>query len=324
MIRPCLTPKVRAVLERVRLARLVRSICTRPTDLVIVAEYAGPLLVKAFSNPLVVQLHGSATLSAVRQGLAVPPLVRFFERRTVALATAVTAVSRFAAEATLTTLNGARRPTTIIPNFVDPSTFHPAPDEVDTSRLLFVGKLNRLKGVFVLAEFVKQVFDEVPAATLTVVGGDYVENGASCRRRFLEAFDSHERARIRMLGRISHHDSARELRRCGVLVVPSLVETFGNVVIEAMSSGRPVVASNRGGLPELVQHGLTGLLADPDCPATFADAVIRLLRDTKEADGMGGAGREAVLATYTSESVVNRLHRFYDQLRGESQRWRAA
>jgi glycosyltransferase involved in cell wall biosynthesis len=97
-------------------------------------------------------------------------------------------------------------------------------------------------------------------------------------------------------------------------VLPSLTEMCPTVVLEAMSSGRPVVASNRGGIPELVDDGLTGLLADPDKPATFANALIRLLTVRDLADAMGQGGRARVLTTFTSEAVVNGLERFYDEL----------
>jgi L-malate glycosyltransferase len=74
------------------------------------------------------------------------------------------------------------------------------------------------------------------------------------------------------------------------------------------------VASDRGGIPEIVQHGRTGLLADPDRPHTFADALVRLLMDRRTAETMGTAGRQVVLENYTSERLVERLQRFYDEL----------
>jgi glycosyltransferase involved in cell wall biosynthesis len=314
VVAPAVVPKARAIVDRLHLDALIRRLRTSAADIIVSAEYAGPLLVRSFRNPLIVHLEGSMTLSTVEQQRHPPALARFFERRTVELADAVSAVSTHCARATLSALGAAPRPVRIFPNSVDATRFVPAPAEVDPHRVLFVGKLNRLKGLFVLAEAMRRVLAAVPEATLTLIGGDHAEQGQSCLRRFLDGFDPAERARIRASGCLSHDDVAREVARCGVAVLPSLTEMCPTVVLEAMSCGRPVVASNRGGIPELLQDGVTGLLADPDRPDTFADSLIRLLTDQNLANAMGRVGRERVLTMFTSEAIVNGLERFYDEL----------
>ena len=104
------------------------------------------------------------------------------------------------------------------------------------------------------------------------------------------------------------------------MVLPSHADMCPVAVLEAMSCGRPVVASARGGIPEMVQDERTGLLADPERPDTFADALIRLLADRETANAMGAAGREAVLAAHTREALVDRLQRFYDEVSAASAR----
>jgi glycosyltransferase involved in cell wall biosynthesis len=98
------------------------------------------------------------------------------------------------------------------------------------------------------------------------------------------------------------------------MVLPSFTEMCPVAVLEAMSCGRPVVASDRGGIPEIVQHRRTGILADPDRPETFVDALVQLLMDRETAEAMGTAGREVVLENFTSERLVERLQHFYDEL----------
>jgi glycogen(starch) synthase len=314
VVKPSVMPKMRALVDRVRLGTLVQEICTKPSDIVISAEYAGPFVVKSFANPLVVQLEGSMTVSAIEQQQPARRLAKFFERRTVNLADAVAAVSRFGGDVTLSTLGARPRDVRVFPNSVNASLFHPAPAEVDPHRILFVGKMNRLKGLFVLVEAMRAVFAAVPDATLALIGGDHMEGGQSCLARFMEALDEATRARVLVLGRLSHADVAREVRRCGVMVLPSFTEMCPVAVLEAMSCGRPVVASDRGGIPEMVEHGRTGLLADPDRPGTFADALVQVLKDRDTAESMGAEGRRVVLETYTSERLVERLQRFYDEL----------
>jgi glycogen synthase len=314
VVKPAVTPKARALLDRFRLGSLVQRICTKPSDIVISAEYAGPFIVKTFANPLVVQLEGSMTVSAIEQQLPAGRIAKFFERRTVNLADAVAAVSRFGGDVTLSTLGARPRDVRVFPNSVNAALFHPAPAEVDPHRILFVGKMNRLKGLFVLAEMMRTVIEAVPDATLALIGGDHVEDGRSSLEQFMEALDPDTRGRVAVLGRLSHADVAREVRRCGVMVLPSFTEMCPVAVLEAMSCGRPVVASDRGGIPEIVQHGRTGILADPDRPYTFADALVQLLMDRETAEAMGATGRQVVLETYTSERLVERLQGFYDEL----------
>ena len=73
---------------------------------------------------------------------------------------------------------------------------------------------------------------------------------------------------------------------------------------EAMSSGLPVVASRVGGLPEVVQHGETGLLVPPRDSSALASALIRLLEDEGLRRSMGQAGRERVLRTFTWDAIA--------------------
>lgn len=312
VVRPSAVPKVRAVTDRLRLSSLVRRICTKPTDLVICPDFAGPMLVKSFRNPLIVRLGGAMSVTTPSPDVEVKRTARFFERRTVDLADATWAVSRYGAAATIAALGARPRPVQVFPNAVDPVRFHPAPADVDPHRILFVGKMNYLKGIFVLADAIHRVFAQVPAATLAVIGGDLVEGGLSCQARFLDLFDAGERERVILLGRLTHAEVAREMRKCGVMVLPSYTDVCPNAVLEAMSCGRPVVASDRGGIPELVQNGRTGLLADPDRPATFSEALIRVLTDRQTAEDMGTAGRQAVLAAHTREALMERLQGFYD------------
>jgi glycosyltransferase involved in cell wall biosynthesis len=316
VVRPSTLPKARAIVDRLRLGRIIRRICVHPSDIVVSAEYAGPVVLKWFRNPLVVQCEGSMTLSALQQNRPASRLARFFERRTVDAADALAAVSQFGAGATLTALGARPRPVRVVPNPVNADRFAPAPEEVLPNRVLFVGKLNRLKGLFVLLDAMRQVWEKVPAATLVLVGGDLVEDGSSCLQRLVEQLDASSRDRVVYLGRIGRSAVAKELRQCTLLVLPSFTEMCPVAVLEAMSCGRPVVASNRGGIPEVVEDGQTGLLADPDRPASFATAIVRLLTNSAEAEAMGAAGRRRVLERYTSDAIADHLQRVFDELRG--------
>ena len=91
------------------------------------------------------------------------------------------------------------------------------------------------------------------------------------------------------------------------------MEGLGSAALAAMAAGVPVVASGVGGLPEVVQHGITGfIVTDGD----FESPVWRLLDDPQLAASMGRAGRERVEREFSVDSMVNRTQRVYDEVTG--------
>ena len=87
-------------------------------------------------------------------------------------------------------------------------------------------------------------------------------------------------------------------------MLPSLSEGLGRVVWEAMASGLPVVASNVGGIPELVENGKTGFLVPPGDEEAFAKRILWLFENPAEALQMGARGRRAAKKLYSTEGYV--------------------
>jgi glycosyltransferase involved in cell wall biosynthesis len=144
--------------------------------------------------------------------------------------------------------------------------------------VLFLGGDDRVKGGDVLLAAWPLVRRVVPSARLRIVGGS---PGRECEG-------------VAHLGRLSRSRVAEELDRALVLAVPSRSEGLGRVVLEASSRGRAVVATRAGGLPELVEDGVTGLLVEPDDPSALAEAVATLLADPARAGAMGREARRRV------------------------------
>jgi glycosyltransferase involved in cell wall biosynthesis len=90
------------------------------------------------------------------------------------------------------------------------------------------------------------------------------------------------------------------------------------VVVEAMASGRPVVASNRGGIPEAVCDGVTGILADPDRPPAFTKALLGLIREPARAHALGEAGRMRAVEKFSPERVYERTRSLHDAVRARA------
>ena len=99
-------------------------------------------------------------------------------------------------------------------------------------------------------------------------------------------------------------DVAELLRGFSIFVLPSLSEATPVVILEAMATGLPVVASRVGGVPQLVLEGQTGLLADPSDPDAFVDALSTYIRDPELRRAHGAAGRKHVQAGYSVDAMV--------------------
>lgn len=98
-----------------------------------------------------------------------------------------------------------------------------------------------------------------------------------------------------------------------VAVLPSYREAQGLTILEAMALSRPVVASNVGGIPEMVEDGVTGLLVPPHDPAALAAAIVRLLTDHPLADMLGRAGHDLVHERFCIELMVEAVEAIYDE-----------
>ena len=170
-----------------------------------------------------------------------------------------------------------------------------------------VGMLARLEPVKGAEHFV------AAAVRLRSAGVDaaFVVGGDGGQRARLEAMGA--AAGVTFVGHVA--DAPGFLSELDIVVVPSLSEAFGLVAVEASLLGKPVVASNVGGLREIVDHGVTGLLVSPGDPEALADAIERLLGDPAGADAMGAAGRASALDRFGIERTRSELAALYGGLR---------
>jgi glycosyltransferase involved in cell wall biosynthesis len=181
----------------------------------------------------------------------------------------------------------------------------PATEPRDRSSVLFVGALERVKGVDVLLDAWDVIHERLPAARLAIVGAGSLSDevrGRAERQIGVDVLGAVPRERLREL----IDDSA-------LVVVPSRSEGMGRIVLEASARSRPVVASRVGGIPELVEDGRTGLLVAPEDVDALAGAVLRLLEDPSTSAEMGRRGRELAASIDPAggfEAGIERLARW--------------
>lgn len=225
---------------------------------------------------------------------------RTFERRMLARASGLVAVSPYVAEHVF-----RGRACAVVPPGVDAARFAPGGPSVP-GRVLFVGPVSRAyawKGFATLFEAFERLSTFLPEAHLRVVGsGDLVA------RYEARAKDAGLASRLSFATGVDDGALVREYQAASVVVLPSLspAESFGMVLAEANACGRPVVGSRVGGIPSFVEDGVNGLLVPPGDAPALAQALARVLEDRALAQRLGRAGREKVLAHHRWDRLADR------------------
>jgi len=216
----------------------------------------------------------------------------------------------------------------VIPNGIDVSQFRPRGSALELRRELglpaqapvvaVVSRLNRLKGVEYFLEAAAHVARRFGEARFLIVG----DSLSAAYRDELKAGALRLGLADRAVFTGFRNDISELLSDVSASVLPSLSEGLSNVVLESMAAGVPVVATSVGGTPEMLEHGVTGLLVPPRDAAALADAISSLLADPSRAASMGRAARQCVVERFSLEAMVRETERLYlrllEQSRGHS------
>ena len=186
---------------------------------------------------------------------------------------------------------------------LEADTFNRADEDF---RIVTIGTLNHNKGIQYLIKALPKVVKEFPNIKLDIVGdGPYKkELVAEIKRSKLEKV-------VKFDGFVE--DIREHLTKFDVYIQPSLSESFGLAIVEAMSVGLPVIATNTGGIPEVVVEGKTGLLVEPANPEALSEAILKILRDPEKSKIMGETGRKLAADKFDIEKMVKKLERLYEE-----------
>ncbi len=218
-------------------------------------------------------------------------------------ATLVTALSNAAAES-LKEIVGIQRPIVVVrPVIPDiPETIPSSATRGDQVTIACVGRLSPVKGHDDLLAAARTVVKSCRSARFLIAGGGELLDHLI---RLAREFGLSEQ--VSFTGYFPRSRLAEIMAQTDIFVLPSLSEGMGYVIVEAMAYGKPVVATRVGGIPEVVEHGKTGLLVSPGQPARLAEALLILVNDKTLRLQMGQAGRQRIIdAGFTTESFVSR------------------
>ena len=228
----------------------------------------------------------------------------------------LTAVSEYLRDETVRDFSVPSSRIEVIPNFIDTSVWRP--DRVPCHReklapggekiIMHISNFRSVKRVEDVVEIFSAISSKVPARLVLV--GDGPDRPRALRR----AAELGVQDQVLFLGK---HSSVDELLSCAdAFLLPSENESFGLAALEAMACGAPVIASNAGGLPEVIDHGETGFMFDVGAVAEMADAGIRLLSDDALHEKMACAGRRVAEEKFSAEAVVPLYEAHYERIVG--------
>lgn len=270
-----------------RLAREVRRLCPQVVIVQGAQDTALALLARSLARSpaaIVFDVHGDwrndtrVYGSPLRRALS--PFTDALARIAVRRSDGVRTVSAFTTS--LVREHGVE-PAAVFPAYMDLEPFTrtaPAPFP-ERPRALFVGVLERYKAVDVLAAAWPVVAATVPSAELHLVG-----QGAW--QQLAERMVREGAGRVRWTPRLTTAEVAAALDEATLLVLPSRREGMGRVIVEAFCRGRPVVGTSSGGIPDLVQDGVNGLLVPVEDANALAEALIAVLGNSAQAAALGG------------------------------------
>ncbi len=188
----------------------------------------------------------------------------------------------------------------VIHNGIELPGVAPAPLPWEPPHLLCLGRLVRDKGFDLALEAFGALRRRRPRLAMTIAGGG-PERAALEEQALRLGIDD----AVELCGWTDPGAVPQLLNRATALLLPSRRESLPVAALEAMAMSRPVIGADVGGLPEVVEHGHTGLLVPPENPGALADAVATLLQDAQRTAQMGAAGRRRVLESFTWSAYVD-------------------
>ncbi len=275
----------------------------QPDAIVCESPYTGmsALLGRALTrggNPrIVVEVHGDWRTATRLYGSptrkALSPVADGVSRMALRRGDAVRAVSRYT-DGLVEEVRGIPV-TASFPTYTDLTAFtaHPVAPLPERPTALFVGMLEVYKNIDGLVAAWRTVAREVSEARLVIVG-------KGTRQDLVDDLLAELPDRVEHIRELAPADVAARMDAATVLVLPSRSEGLPRVVIESFARGRGVVASRRGGLPDIVQDGVEGILVEGGDDAALADALERVLSDRALAERFGAAAAERYATWHTT------------------------
>lgn len=284
-----------------------------------IAELAALKYAKSKGIPVIVTYHGDPqeSFGGLARRVAVNFYIKFLLNKILSDANIIISPSKYFL-GNSRFLNKYKDKIVIIPNGVNISDFSVPYAKEECKRIvrlegniiLFVGRLDQRKGPEVLIKAFVKVVKHIPNAKLVFVGAGPLKAKLDNLSKSLSVNN-----RVKFAGFIKDYEKPLYYKSADIFVLPSIMnsEIFGIVNLEAMASGTPIIASNIGGIPDVVEDGKEGLLFPPNDPKALAKAIIRLLTDQELRDKISEQASKKV-KNFSWEKIAEKTEKIYKQV----------
>jgi len=288
-----------------------------PISIIESAELGLAFLRKIKGIHYVIRLHGGHHFFAEAENRGIDWWKGFQEKRSFSKADAFIAVSEYVKSHTSKYLK-IEKFNKIIYSLVNCEHFSSTNVPVINHNIVFAGTICEKKGVRQLIQALPFVKEKFPETTLSLYGRDWFFSDGSS---YIEMLKLKELPRIVPFdkdvifrGTVSYNEIPEIYRKAHVCVFPSHMETLGLVAPEAMACEKPVVFSQLGPGPEVIQDGYNGYLVNPQDPKDIAKAILKVFEDNEKAMLLAKNARKTVVEKFNPETIVQQNIDFYNTL----------
>ena len=197
----------------------------------------------------------------------------------------------------------------VIPNGINLEQFNPALRDKQKHRIICVAHLRKKKGHKYLINSMPKILEKFPDAKLVLTGEGPERKNLESEIKSLELKES-----IELKGKLNAEQVQRELSSAEAFVLPSIFEGQGIAILEAQASGVPVIASDTGGIPDIIEDGKTGILVEPKNSEQIANAVIKVFSDPNFTETLAYNALQEV-KQYDWQNISRRIDKIYQQLK---------
>ena len=195
-----------------------------------------------------------------------------------------------------------------LPNFIDSATIEPDFNKTEKYNITYVGRLSNEKGLIYLIKAIPEIITIFPSCILHLIGGGPIESELKMLVKELNIEKT-----VIFHGRVSEYFLNESYKKATIIIMPSIwMENNPIVALEAMAFGKPIIASNTGGYPDLIDNGITGFLIEPRNSDQIAKRIIQILSDDELAKSMGRNARKKVELEFGREKHINGLLEIYN------------
>ncbi len=310
--------KLRFVVNFYRIRKKLKQIhLNNPIDILETAELGQAFIPSKTPFLKVIRMHGGHHYFAKSESRKVSAWRGFQEKRSFKNADYLIGVSKFVADETVKLLNLGKRKVKIIYNPVDLEVFkRNEAIEVVKGQLLFIGTVCEKKGIHKLIEATKLLLDQGLGLQLKIVGRDWInpKTNQSYIQYLKSSIPERYKRNIEFIGPVPHSEVSKWLNESEIIVLPSFMEAMPIAWLEVLAMGKPLIASQTGPGPEVVENEVTGLLCDPYNPKDIASRIKILLNDSEKCKSMGRAAREYAIKNYNIEILMDENYQYYKKL----------